>query len=239
MKIRCIVIDDEPIARRGMQEYIAQVGFLELAGVFENPQKAYALLGQQHIDLIFLDIEMPKLSGIDFLKSLDAPPLIIVATAYPEYAVEGYELDVVDYLVKPVPLPRFLKAVNKANDILSTRLDGKMNVVKQGGYFFVKENGKFIRVLYEEVLFAEALQNYVAIHLPERRIVTYITLSVLEKQLPAAMFMRVHKSYIVSLDKISSIDGNTALVGLTGIPVSRKIKDQLVQRVLDNKLLKR
>ena len=239
MKIKCIVIDDEPMARKGMQEYIEQVDFLEPAGVFENAQKAYAVLHQQQIDLVFLDIEMPKLSGIDFARSLDDPPLIIITTAYPEYALEGYELDVVDYLVKPIPLPRFLKAVNKAKDILSSRIDGKMNIVKPGGYFFVKENGKFVRVLYEEVLFVEALQNYVAIHLPGRKIVTYVALGVLEKQLPALMFMRVHKSYIASLDKIASIEGNAILIASVEIPVSRKIKDQLVQRVLENKLLKR
>lgn len=239
MKIKCIVIDDEPIARKGMQEYIAQVDFLELAGVFENPQKAYTHVNDARIDLIFLDIEMPKLSGIEFIRSLKEPPLIIFTTAYPEYALEGYELDVVDYLVKPIALPRFLKAVNKVKDIMSSRLDGNMNIARPGDYFFVKENGKFTRVMYDEVLFVEALQNYVAIHLTERKIVSYLTLTVLEKQFPAAMFMRVHKSYIVSLEKISSIEGNTVIAGSKEIPVSRKIKDLLIQRVLENKLLKR
>lgn len=141
--------------------------------------------------------------------------------------------------MKPIALPRFLKAVNKANDILSARLDGRTNISKPDGNFFVKENGKFVRVLYQEVLYAEALQNYVAIYVAGKKIVTYITLSVLEQQLPAAMFMRVHKSYLVSIDKIDSIEGNSVLVANVEIPVSRKIKDQLVQRVLQNKLLKR
>lgn len=239
MKIKCIIIDDEPIARKGMQEYINQVDFLDLSGVFENAQKAYAQLKDQPIDLIFLDIEMPKLSGIDFIKSLPDPPLVIFATAYPGYAIEGYELDVVDYLVKPIPLQRFLKAANKAKDILSSRLQGKTTSVKPGDYFFVKENGKFTRIIYQDILFIEALQNYVAIHLEGKKIISYITLTVLEKQLPASMFMRAHKSYIVCLDKIDSINGNSVTIGAVSIPVSRKTKDLLSQRLLYNKLLKR
>jgi DNA-binding LytR/AlgR family response regulator len=230
MKIRCIVIDDEPIARKGMVEYISQIDFLELAGVFESAQKAYTVLNEQQIDLLFLDIQMPKISGVDFVKSLNDPPHIIFTTAYPDYALQGYELDAVDYLVKPIAFSRFVKAANKVKEILASRFTG---------YFFVKENGKFIRVIYEDVLYIEALQNYVSIHLANRKIVSYITLSVLEKQLPPTIFMRVHKSYIISLNRVASIEGNAVVIDSTAIPVSRKIKDQLAQRVLENKLLKR
>lgn len=230
MKIKCIIIDDEPLARKGMMEYIGQVDFLEITGVFENAQKAFAVLESQQVDLIFLDIEMPKLSGISFLKSVSDPPLVIFTTAYPDYALEGYELDVIDFLVKPIAFTRFLKAVNKVKDILSSRA---------GGYFFVKDSGRFVRVSYNEVLYIEALQNYVAIHCTGRKVVSYITLTVLETQLPSEMFMRVHKSYIVAFGKINAIQASTITIGTATIPVSRKIKDQLARRVLENRLLKR
>ena len=239
MTIKCIIIDDEPIACKGMQEYVGQVDFLELAGVYEDPLQAYSILDTQSIDLILLDIEMPRVSGIDFIRSLKNPPLIIFTTAYSNYALEGYELDVVDFLVKPVSLARFIKAVNKVKELMPVRAMRKTEAAVENDHFFIKENGRFVKIHYDDLLYAEAMQNYIALHLSEKKLITYITLSLLEKQLPSAQFMKVHKSYIVALQKISAIEGNTVLIGSDRITVSRNLKESLLQKLMENKLLKR
>lgn len=243
MTIKCLVIDDEPLARKGIEEHISQIPFLELAGSFQGALQAYPLLDNGEVDLIFLDIEMPKLNGIDFVKTLKNPPLIILTTAYPSYALDGFDLGVVDYLLKPISFARFLKSVNKVKDLTAIRKTGsKENVTTiadEKGCFFIKEGGTFRKLFYEDVLFAEALQNYVAIHVKGKKYITYITLSIIEQQLPANMFMKVHKSYIVSLPMISAIEGNTILIDGVRIPVSRNMKDELMKKVVDVKLLKR
>jgi DNA-binding LytR/AlgR family response regulator len=233
-----MIIDDEPIARKGMEEYIAEVGFLNLVNVCESAVKAYTYLHSEKVDLIFLDIEMPTLTGIEFLRSLKISPAVIFTTAYPGYALEGYELDVIDYLVKPVSFPRFLKACNKARDFLTGRNTTVENVVVTD-YFFLKVNSKFEKIFYDEVLYFEAMQNYVAIHLLHKKMVSYITISNVESQLPGDLFMRVHKSYIVALGKIQSIDGNTIVINGKQIPVSRNFKETLKLRVVDSKLFRR
>lgn len=238
MSIRCMIIDDEPIACKGMEEYVNEVEFLYLANICDNPVKAYHFLNEEKIDLIFLDIEMPKLSGIQFLRSLKNPPAVIFTTAYPDYALQGYELDVIDYLVKPVSFPRFLKAANKAKEFLGRRVTEKENDTDKD-HFFLKVNSKFEKILYNEVLYIEALQNYVAMHLHNKKIVSYITMSTLESQLPGHLFMRVHKSYIVSLQKIQSIEGNMVIINNKQIPVSRNVKDLLMSKVVEKKLFRR
>jgi len=238
MKINCVIVDDEPLARKGMLEYVNQVDFLDVKGMFADVREVYRLLSEEQVDLIFLDIEMPVLSGIDFIKTLKQPPFIIFTTAFQSYALEGYELDVIDFLVKPVAFTRFLKAVSKAREIiLAIRAEKKEQELNN--YFFIKENGIYTKVLYGDVQFAEALQNYVSLHLTERKIIIYITLSLLEKQLPESSFMRIHKSYIIALNKINAIDGNMVTIQSVKIPISRKLRDLLLQRVLENKLLKR
>ena len=239
MKINCIIIDDEPIACKGMREYVEQIDFLNLKAVVEDVLQAYQVLNEESVDLIFLDIEMPRLSGIDFIKSLKTVPFIIFTTAYPRYALQGYDLDVADYLVKPIAFPRFLKAVNKVRDLLISKYAVKPAMPENGDHFFLKENGKFTKIFYADVLFAEALQNYVAIHLKGRKLLGYITLSILEEQLPSALFMKVHKSYLVSLQKIDVIEGNELLIQSIRIPISRNLKETLMKKVLENKLLKR
>jgi DNA-binding LytR/AlgR family response regulator len=222
-----------------MIEYVSQVDFLQLEGVFEDAMQTYTILNEKPIDLILLDIEMPRLSGIDFVKSVKNLPHIIFTTAYPKYALIGFELDVVDYLVKPVAFPRFLKAVNKVRELVSAKNEKSPTLPLENGHFFVKENGKFTKINYEDVLFVEAMQNYVAIYLTGKKLISYITLSLLEKQLPESQFMKVHKSYIVSLQKIDAVEGNMISIKSSRIPVSRNTKDTLMQKVVENKLLKR
>lgn len=236
MTIKCLIVDDEPIACKGMQEYVEQVDFLQLVAVCHDPMQAFSLLDREPVDLILLDIEMPRLSGLDFIRSLKNAPHIIFTTAYPNYALQGFELDVIDYLVKPIAFARFLKAVNKVKEQLQAKNPDSLPARDS---FFVKENGNFTKVFFDELLYAEAMQNYVALHLVNKKLISYVTLTMLEQQLPGTDFMRIHKSYIVPLEKIEAMEGNLVVIGKARIPVSRKIKDALMQRVFENNLLKR
>jgi DNA-binding LytR/AlgR family response regulator len=198
------------------------------------------LLSQQSIDLIFLDIQMPKISGIDFLKTLTHPPLVIFTTAYSEYAVEGYSLDVVDYLMKPITFDRFLKAAQKAMEVHTLKRSASTHSRDiQPDYFFVKCDSKFEKVFYNEVRYIEAMQNYAVIHTLNRKLITYITMSSLEHQLPGDQFLKVHKSFIVAVAHIKALEGNEILIGEERIPISRNLKDEVVSQILGNKLFKR
>ncbi|CAN5623054.1 LytTR family DNA-binding domain-containing protein [soil metagenome] len=237
MKLTCMIIDDEPLARKGMEEYVSDIEFLELAAVCDNALQANTYLQSNSVDLVLLDIQMPKLSGLDFLKSLEQPPVVIITTAYQEYALEGYELNVTDYLVKPIAFSRFVKAVNKAKDFLL--LKQKEPAAELASYFFLKVDNRFEKINYDEILFAEALQNYVAIYTAEKKMLSYITFTQVENQLPAGKFLKVHKSYIVAIDKIKTIEGNIINIEQHQIPVSRGMKDVVMQKIVFDKLIKR
>lgn len=236
MKLNCLIVDDEPLARKGMEEYVNEIAFLQLAGSCENAIKASAYLNEGQIDLMLLDIQMPKLSGIEFLKTLKNPPLVIFTTAFSEYALESYSLDVIDYLVKPIPFDRFLKAVQKAFDFQSLKLKATTDTED---FFFIKCDHKFEKVNFSEVLYVESMQNYSIIHTRDRKLITYITLSGLEEQLPLTRFLKVHKSFIVSLEKVTAIDGHDILIGNARIPISRGIKDEVTAKIMGNHLFKR
>jgi DNA-binding LytR/AlgR family response regulator len=237
MKLKCLIVDDEPVARKGLVEYVSEVDFLDLVGQCENALKANMLLNESPVDLIFLDIQMPKLTGIEFLKTLKNPPLIIFTTAYAEYAIEGYSLDIVDYLLKPISFDRFLKSVQKALEIHS--LKHQIPQPKSTDYFFVKSDSKFEKVRYDDVTYIEALQNYVIIHTTGKKLITYLTMTGLEAQLPKDQFLKVHKSFIVSVPQIKAIDGSELLIGEARIPISRNLKDDVVTQIIGNKLFKR
>ncbi len=242
LKINCIIIDDEPLARKGLKEYIADIEFLNLIAEFDNPLKATTLLAEQPVELLLLDIQMPKITGLDFLKSLPSPPLTILTTAYPQYALQGYELNVIDYLLKPFSFDRFLKAAMKAKAYIETA--GK-NPLQQGkknesdNYFFIKTDNKLVKLLHDDVLFAEALQNYVAIHTREKKYICYLTIKSVEEQLPSDKFIKVHKSYIVAANKVETIEGNDIRIGTHSIPISRNTKEEVLEKILQNRLLKR
>ncbi len=236
--IKCIVVDDEPFAQKGLKEYIEEVDFLELIGVCDNAMQAYPFINKGEADLILLDIEMPGLSGIDFLKSLHYMPAVIFTTAYPQYALQGYDLDIIDYLVKPISFQRFLKAVTKAKHFLADKMKDASQTAGENDYFFLKVNQQVERIFYKEVLFVEAMQNYVAVHLNNKKLISYITISNMEKRLPANLFMRIHKSYIAALHKIDSISGNKIMIHTHTLPLSRNTKEKLMQAV-DGKLVKR
>jgi DNA-binding LytR/AlgR family response regulator len=239
LKINCIVIDDEPIARKGIIEYVSDVDFLELKGEGENAAAAHSLLNKENIDLIFLDIQMPKVTGIEFLKDLKKPPMVIFTTAYSQYALQGYELDVLDYLVKPISFERFLKACNKAKDFCALKQSGNKPFPRTEDYFFIRCEDRFEKIIYDELLYIEAMENYVIFHTLKEKYISYLTLKAVENYLPADKFLKVHKSFIVAIPKIESIDGNDILVKGKSIPISRILKEEVMNKLVNGKFLKR
>lgn len=242
MKINCIVIDDEPLARKGLNEYIREVDFLNLSGEFDNPLKATEILSRGDTQLLFLDIQMPKITGLDFLKSLKQAPPVIFTTAFPQYALDGFDLNALDYLVKPISFDRFLKAAMKAKEYYEIRQENKTVMHESGkraDHFFIKADNKLVKIQYEEILFAEALQNYVAIQCKERKYITYLTFKSVEEYLPSDSFIKTHKSYIISAAKIDSIEGNDIRIGTHHVPISRNLKDEVMEKLLSGKFLKR
>lgn len=235
MKLKCIIVDDEPSGRKIIEEYISETPFLELVGKAENPLKAFTLLENFSVDLIFLDVQMPKINGIDFLKTLKNPPMVILTTAFSEYALQGFELDVIDYLLKPISIERFLKASNKAKEFFEMRNKD----AKPKEYFFVKCNNKFEKILFDELLYVEAANNYVLLHTKDKRLITYLTFKSIEDILPADEFIKVHKSFIVSVSKIENLDTEEIKVGSNTIPISRNLKDDVINRIVNRRLVKR
>ncbi len=237
MKLKCLIVDDEPIARQGMEEYVQEISFLQLTGSCDSALKASQLLEQKPVDLMLLDIRMPKLSGIDFLRGLQNPPLVIFTTAYSDFAVESYSLDVIDYLLKPISFERFLKAATKALDYYS--LKQKSEFDPQAEYFFIKCDHKFEKINCADVLYVEAMQNYCIIHLQSKKLISYITLTHMQEKLPSNRFMKVHKSFIVAMDKVTGLKGNHLTISTLQVPVSRSLKSEVAKRVLGNNLLSR
>ena len=237
MLINCIVIDDEPLARKGLKEYIADVDFLNFVAEFDSPLKATELINRGKSQLLFLDIQMPKITGLDFFKTLQTPPPVIFTTAYPQYALEGFEVNALDYLVKPISFERFLKAVLKAKEFYEVREKNQTEIAAD--HFFIKADSKLIKILYDDVLFVEALQNYVVIHTKGKKHISYLTIKSVEEYLPPSLFIKTHKSYIIAASKIESIEGNDVRIGQHQIPISRNLKDEVMEKLLKGKFLKR
>lgn len=245
MTINCIIIDDEPLARNGLKEYIADIDFLKLVGEYDHPLAATDLLGSGEVQLLFLDIQMPKITGLDFFKTLKNPPPVIFTTAYPQYALHGFEVDALDYLVKPISFDRFLKAAVKAREFYTVRQEVRKQMEVQpvpapsASYFFIKADNKLVKVVLEEILFVEALQNYVTIQTTTKKYISYLTIKSVEDYLPADQFIKVHKSYIISAARVDSIEGNEIRIGQHHIPISRGLKDEVTEKLLKGKFLKR
>jgi DNA-binding LytR/AlgR family response regulator len=239
MKLKCIIIDDEPVARKVLQEFIEEIDYLELTGQAEDPLKAITLLHGNEIDIIFLDINMPKINGINFLKSSKTNANIIMTTAYAEYAVEAYGLDVLDYLVKPIAFDRFLKACNKAKEmkILKETTGNQPN--KTSDHFFIKCDSQIEKVFYADLLYAEAMLNYVMLYTSTKKMMVYVTMKSLEEQLPASIFIKVHKSFIVNINKIKSIEGNILNIGNGKITISQNLREKVINEIVKDKMIKR
>lgn len=240
MNIQCYIIDDEPLARKGLKEYVADTDFLQLAGEFDNPLKAADGISKGEAQLLFLDIQMPKITGLDFFRTLQHPPPVIFTTAYPQYALEGFEVNALDYLVKPISFDRFLKAALKAKEYYEMREKNAGSTTQAAdGYFFIKADNKLVKLEYNDVMFIEALQNYVVIHTRDKKYITYLTFKSVEEYLPPAQFIKTHKSYIIAASRVDSIEGNEIRMGQHRVPISRNLKDEVMEKLLKGKYLKR
>jgi DNA-binding LytR/AlgR family response regulator len=235
--LKCMVIDDEPLAIQLLANHISKVPFLELATTFNNPMEALISFNSNPADIIFLDIQMPQLTGIQFMKLLQNRAQVVITSAYEQYAIDGFEHNVTDYLLKPISFERFYKAVEKAYNLKNPthKLDKKQDLYPEtGGYIFVKVETRMVRVELDDILFIEGLKNYVSICTKGPRIVTLQVMKQLEEILPPNRFMRVHKSFIVALDKISSIERQEIYINDRIIPIGITYQEQFF-KMLDAK----
>ncbi len=232
MKLKCIIVDDEPLAIEVIESYIERIDTLELVGKFRNAIKAFDFIQSgEPVDLIFLDIQMPKLTGIEFLKTLRQPPKVIFTTAYREYALEGFELEVLDYLLKPISFDRFMKAVSKAVGQAGNSSEGITIGGDGDDFIFFKCDKKMIRVSLNDILYIESIKDYVKIKTAEKEIVTHQKISVLETKLPPAHFIRIHRSFIVNIPKIESYSASEVELNNESIPVGRNYKVDVMDRL--------
>lgn len=232
--IRCIIVDDEPLAIEILESYVAKVEQLQLVSTFRNAVSAFTFLQQHSVDLIFLDIQMPKLSGIDFLKTLKNPPRVIFTTAFRDYALQGFELEIVDYLLKPIPFDRFLKAVAKVLHQPATNSTGSKPDVVPDNYVYFKVDKKMIKTKMADVLYIESIKDYVKVKTPEREIVTQQKISYLEESLPREQFLRIHRSFIVNLEKIDAYSATDVEIGKLSIPIGRNYKNDVMKILARN-----
>jgi two-component system, LytTR family, response regulator len=235
MSIRCHIVEDEPMASKLLQLYVSKLQVLSLVAVSDNPLHALESLKTNPVDLLFLDIRMPEMTGLSLLEVLSNRPLAIFTTAYSEFALESYELDVVDYLKKPITFERFVKAVGKAEQRLQV-LDPARESSVGAGYIFVKEGTRFVKVNIDEILFIEGLKNYVAIHTATQKVISLQRLKVLEDQLPADNFIRVHNSYIIAKSAISSVKDNEIRIGTATIPIGETYLKPFMDFIIGRRL---
>jgi DNA-binding LytR/AlgR family response regulator len=223
MKLKCLIVDDEPIAQDILESYIEPLNQLQIVAKCMNAIEASEVLHSNSVDLIFLDIEMPQLDGLSFIKNLDKPPKVIITTAYREYALEGFELNVVDYLLKPISLERFLRAVNRVMVIPDKGL-------KSQPYIYLKVDMKMVQVFLDEIKYIQGLSNYVRVFCEDRTLITYQKMSYLEEVLPE-QFMRSHRSYIVNITKVSAYTSQDLEVGKVAIPIGGNYREHILKEL--------
>lgn len=231
--MKCVAIDDEPLALEVIERFVAKVPELELVATFTNPLEAVAKMREAEVDLLFLDIHMPDLTGLQLLQSLPKLPLIIFTTAYSQYATNSYDLDAVDYLLKPIPFDRFLKAVNKAFREQKSR-SGQDDGSSAEDYLFIKSDTRFFKVDYADILYVEGMRDYVAVHTPKQKILTLMSMTKMMEKLPEDQFMRVHKSYIIAIRHIELIQHHRVTIHGREIPVSNSYREAF-QNFVENR----
>lgn len=229
--MKCIIIDDDQLARNLVERYVSTINYLELVGTFKNGIDALNALSNEPVDLIMTDIQMPDLLGTDLVKSLTSKPLIIFTTAYQNYAVEGFELEAVDYLLKPFSIDRFLKAVNKAKTLFDLRKSGPTTAEFKNNYLTVKADHKLYKILFADIKYIEGMREYVSFHIPTGRITALMSLKSLEEQLPQAQFIRCHKSYIVNKDLVTALETGNLVIGDKTIPIGQSYKDRVIEEI--------
>ncbi|MCC3214102.1 LytTR family DNA-binding domain-containing protein [Chryseobacterium sp. X308] len=236
-KMKCLIIDDEPLARFHLKELAGQIDFLSVEGTCATALEADAKVKESEIDLLFLDINMPYLTGLEFLEQLENPPLCILTTAYSEYALEGFRLQVVDYLLKPIAFNRFYQAVNKAQQqfIISEKL--KKNTSLDDPFLYVRQSDSFIKVSWVDILYIESMQNYTRLHFKDKSLIIHQTMKAIEESLPSDHFFRIHKSYLINITHIDMISGGRLFINKIELPISRTRKEELLNQVVYKKLI--
>lgn len=230
--LRCLIVDDEPLARQGLEKYVRQLDILELVGTAKGAAQANGLLHREAVDLLFLDIEMPGLSGLNFLRTLPDAPLVVFTTAYAQYALESYEFSAVDYLIKPISFERFLRAVNKVHRYYPRTIPNEPD------YFFVKTDQRLVKLLVDDILYIEGQQNYVFIHTSQEKLMVLSTMKHLLENLPDVALLRVHKSYAVAVNHTQAIEGNEIIIGEHRIPISVRLRTAVVEHLTQKRVLK-
>jgi len=243
MKINCIAVDDEPLALEKMEDYIKRVDFLNLIGLIDNGVDAINFIKQNKVDLVFLDIQMNDLSGIELLETLTIKPIIVFTTAYENYALQGYELNVTDYLLKPISFKRFLKAIDKVAEVFKTKNNQPVaentgeNETNEQDSIFVKTDGKMQRVVFKDILYIEAMKDYVKIWTPSGKIICLSNIKNFIEKLPARQFLRIHKSYAIALDKIEAIKQKHLEIAGQDIPIGSTYKNLLFSELKKNGII--
>ncbi|MDH3708852.1 MAG: LytTR family DNA-binding domain-containing protein [Cyclobacteriaceae bacterium] len=240
MKMQCLIIDDEPLAINVIKKFLQEFHYADVVGTCENAMEAFSYVSENPVDLLFLDINMPTINGLDFLKSLKSPPLVIITSAYRDYAVDGFELNVLDYLVKPISFQRFLTAMDKAASAIREKHKSEIPVVKTSdkskSFIFLKVDKKMVKVYLDEILYIESLKDYVRICTVYEDLVTHQNLNSMAKILPADNFIRIHKSYTIAVDKVKSIEGNCVEIATKLIPIGRNYRKEAKEHILNASL---
>ncbi|AZB00857.1 DNA-binding response regulator [Chryseobacterium joostei] len=236
-KMKCLIVDDEPLARFHLKELADQIDFLSVEGVCATALEADTKVKESEIDLLFLDINMPYLSGLEFLEQLENPPLCILTTAYSEYALEGFRLQVADYLLKPIAFNRFYQAVNKAQQqfIINEKL--RKNTPLDDPFLYVRQSDTFIKISWVDILFVESMQNYTKLHFKDKFLVIHQTMKAIEESLPTDHFFRIHKSFLINITHIDMISGGRLFINKIELPISRTRKEELLNQVVYKKLI--
>lgn len=235
MKMKCLVVDDEPLARNGLEDFINQTPFLKHVQSFSSAIETIDFLKHDAVDIMFLDIQMPDMTGIDLMKTLSNPPQVIFTTAHREFAVDGFELNVVDFLLKPFSYGRFLKAVNKVNTLENKKKESE----KDKNHIFIKSDGMIVKVLIDDITYIETANDYVKIHTINNKYLTLVSLKHVEQELPKDKFIRVHRYYLVAINHIDKLEGNLIYVYGNRIKISRTLRNHVYDIIIGNKLIER
>lgn len=233
MKIKCVLVDDEPLAIKVLQNYFNNFTDFEVIGTFNNSLEALDFINSTTVDAVFLDINMPMMTGFELISLIENKTKVIITTAFREFAAESYDLDVLDYLVKPIPLPRFIKCINKITTEYNLKNNIKVETTKGDSHIFIKVDKKMMKINIEEILFVEGMKEYIKVVTPDKTYITHKSLTSLSEELPADRFLRIHKSYVIALNKVKSIEGNRIQIQSYTIPIGRNYSKEVKNKILE------
>ncbi|MBP1225166.1 LytR/AlgR family response regulator transcription factor [Flavobacterium sp. 1355] len=233
MKIKCVLIDDEPLAIKVLQNYFTNFTDFEVVATFNNSLEALDFINSTPVDAVFLDINMPMMTGFELISLIENKTKVIITTAFREFAAESYDLDVLDYLVKPIPLPRFIKCINKITTEFNLKNNIKVETSKGDSHIFIKVDKKMMKINIEEILFVEGMKEYIKVVTPDKTYITHKSLTSLSEELPSDRFLRIHKSYVIALNKVKSIEGNRIQIQSYTIPIGRNYSKEVKNKILE------